>query len=200
MKYQRIGFGRNVYYTILRYRTFMPYYKVVSNSSYCILLNYAKKVIINTGVMENQKEVQELLDKAGLKFSDIDIVINMTSRPEHIGLNTVIQFQNPKTQFYTHPAEKDYIVDTAYQYAERYTPFFYRLVAGNTDRVNELKDGDRINLGDETLAVHYHDENSREEGYFSLYLEESRVVISPSEVRPVTRLNVQAGGVIQAAG
>ena len=67
---------------------------------------------------------EALLAKAGISYQDIDMVINMTSKPEHIGLNGIIQFQNPEIRFYSHPDEIEYIEDTAYQYQERYTPFF----------------------------------------------------------------------------
>jgi glyoxylase-like metal-dependent hydrolase (beta-lactamase superfamily II) len=163
----------------------LPYGKMMANSAYFMLLNYDKKVLINTGTIENQDEILSILEKAGLTVNDIDYVFNMTSRPEHIGLNAVFQFQNNKARFFTHPDETAYIEDTILQHEERYVPGFYKLVSGNTDNIRALENGQKIDIGDESIRVIYHTQDERHDGKFSLYLENSKILISSDEIKPV---------------
>jgi glyoxylase-like metal-dependent hydrolase (beta-lactamase superfamily II) len=155
----------------------MPYGRIISKSSYLALLNFEKKVLVNTGVSENQSQVEAMLSMAGLNFQDIDYVINMDSSPEHIGLNAIIQYRNPKALFFAHPAEIPYIEDTVKQHEERYIPGFYKLVSGNTANVKPLEHGMQINLGDESLSV------STSGGRLSLYLNDSQLTIEADEIR-----------------
>ncbi len=187
MNYVRTGLNRNVFYTILRHRLFLPYGRIMPRSSYFALLNYDKKVLINTGVIENQPEIEFILDKAGLKFMDIDIVINMTSRPEHIGLNAVIQYYNKKARFYTHPDEADFIENTVLQREERFIPGFFKLVAGNTEGVTVLNEGREFDLGGERLKINFNHNKKAEDGRFKILLEESGLIIKSDEIKSAAR-------------
>jgi hypothetical protein len=183
MKIVQTGFQGNVHYTILRYRMFYPYGKIVSKSSYFALLNYGKKVLINTGVIENQKDIEKMLRNAGITFADIDYVINMTSKPEHIGLNAVVQYHNKNAVFYCHPDDQRYIEDTVLQHEERYIPGFYKLVAGNTMNTVPLKDGQTIHLGDEAIKVVF--DPYQKAGGFHFLMENSHIIMEHDDIKDV---------------
>jgi glyoxylase-like metal-dependent hydrolase (beta-lactamase superfamily II) len=183
MKIVQTGFKENVHYAILRYRMFYPYGRIVSKSSCIALLNFEKKVLINTGVIENQKEIEIMLRNAGITFADIDYVINMTSKPEHIGLNAVIQYHNKNAVFFCHPDDLCYIEDTVLQHEERYIPGFYKLVAGNTTNVRPLKDGQTIRLGEETMEVVF--DRYHAESRFHFLLENSRIMMESDDIKDI---------------
>ena len=190
MKYLKTGIDRNVLVTILRYRMFLPYGRIEAKSSYSVLLNYGRKMLINTGVIENQPEVEGMLKGAGIGFKDLDCVINMTSQPSHIGLNAVIQYKNPHTLFFAHPGDIAYIEDTVLAHEEKYVPGFYKLVAGNTENVRRLADQQRFNLGKEVVRVQFQDNPDEP---FALYLENSGILIEGQEVRKAKPLPVFTG-------
>ncbi len=180
MIYLRTGLNRNVYYTVFSYRIMLPYGKSLSKSSYFVLLNYDKKILINTGVIESQSDLETLFQSARISYKDVDYIINMSAAPEHIGLNSVIQYQNKKALFYSNAEEIPYIEDTVRQHEERYVPGFYKLVSGNTENVKVLQDGQKFDLGDEELIVQLPKKNNKEK--FKLYLKESNIEIYPNEV------------------
>jgi hypothetical protein len=202
MNYVQTGFGRNVFYSILRYRLFQPYGRIVTKSSYFFLLNYDKKVLVNTGVIENLAGVQFIMSKAGINFQDIDYIINMTYRPEHIGLNAVIQSRNDKIQFLAHPIDVSYIENTVFQYEERYVPGFYKLVSGNTENIRLLKDGEVIDLGQENIRIYFHrdghPDGNTEDGRFSLYLTKSGIIINSDEIKPAILENRESRELLMA--
>ena len=175
-----MGKNRNVYVTIQSCRIFMPYGRIISRSAYSILLNFEKKLLVNTGVSENQPRMERFLNKAGISFREIDYVINMSSKPEHIGLNAVIQYHNKKAEFYAHPAEIPYIEDTVRQHEERYIPGFFKLVSGNTNHVHSLENGQKIRLGEESAIISL--EDGQDENGVKLYLPESGIWITPDEI------------------
>lgn len=192
MNFVQTGFERNVFYSILRYRLFQPYGRIAIKSSYFFLLNYDKKVLVNTGVIENMAGVQFIMNKAGVNFQDIDYIINMTYRPEHIGLNAVIQSKNNKIKFLAHPLDVSYIENTVFQYEERYVPGFYKLVSGNTENISSLKDGDEIDLGQENIRIYFHPvgyPDRETDGRFSLYLNKSGIIINSNEIKPAVLEN-----------
>src|SRR5208283_3461950 len=149
----RTGLFESVYYTALSYRIMLPFGKCLSKSSFFVLLGYDKKMLVNTGVIENQNDLERVLSSAGSSYSDLDYVVNMSYRPEHIGLNSIIQFHNKKVRFFAPFPDIGYIEDTVLQHEERYVPGFYRLVSGNTEGVESLEDGQVFDLGEEKVIV-----------------------------------------------
>jgi hypothetical protein len=176
MVYSRSGLNRNVFYTVFSYRILYPYGRSVSKSAFFVLINHSRKMLINTGVIENQGDLESLLAIAGYGFGELNYVINMTSRPEHIGLNSIIQYRNKKALFFALPSEIPYIEDTVLQHEERYVPGFYRLVAGNTIGVDRLKDGLKFDLGEENVVTVVHDDK------FYLYLDKSGISVYPGDI------------------
>jgi hypothetical protein len=175
MEFARTGLNRNVYWAYLPYRVFMSYGEVSWKASFIALLSFEKKILINTGTIENQSEIEAILKEAGTSFSEIDFIINMDSRPENIGLNAVIQYQNAKARFFSHPEDILFIEDTVLQHEKRYVPGFYKLVSGNTRNVEALKDGQNISLGEESLKIRFQMNHS-----FQVYLRESGMLIGAS--------------------
>ncbi len=176
MVYIRTGLNRNVFYTVFSYRIIYPYGKSLSNNSFFVLINYDKKMLINTGVIESQSDLESIFNAAGCSYRELDYVVNMSSRPEHIGLNSIIQYNNKKTVFYSPESEIPFIEDTVRQHEERYVSGFYRLVSGNTAGVQALPDGHFFDLGDEIVTTVIKD------GEFYLQLDKSGIIISKSEV------------------
>ena len=180
MVYLRTGTNEKVYYTVFSYRIMLPYGKSRSMSSYFVLLDYNKKMLINTGVIESQGDLEALLNIAGLDYSNLDYIVNMSSRPEHIGLNSLIQYNNKKAHFLAPPGDIAYIEDTVTQHEERYVPGFYRMVSGNTEGVEALYRGQVLDLGGEKATVSI-DGDERTGKYF-LDLQDSRIKVYPEGV------------------
>src|SRR5271157_2246343 len=151
MVFLRTGLNESVYYTVFSYRIILPYGKSLSKSSYFVLLGYTGKMLVNSGVIESQSDLEALFETAGLNYSDLDFVVNMSSRPEHIGLNSIIQYRNKRARFFAPPQDIAYIEDTVLQHEERYVPGFYKLVSGNTDGVESLYNGQMFDLGEEKV-------------------------------------------------
>jgi glyoxylase-like metal-dependent hydrolase (beta-lactamase superfamily II) len=158
----------------------LPYGKSLSMSSYFVLLNYNKKMLVNTGVIESQGDLEALLNTAGLDYSDLDYIVNMSSRPEHIGLNSLIQYSNKKALFLAPPGDIAYIEDTVRAHEERYVPGFYRMVSGNTEGVEALCRGRVFDLGGEKVSVSI-DGDERTGKYF-LDLQDSCIKLYPDGV------------------
>jgi hypothetical protein len=131
-------------------------------------------------VIESQSDLESLFHSAKISYKDIDYIINISAAPEHIGLNSVIQYQNKKALFYSNAEEIPYIEDTVRQHEERYVPGFYKLVSGNTENVKSLQDGQKFDLGYEKLIVCLSQKKNKEK--VKLILKESNIEIYPHEV------------------
>ncbi len=181
MVYLRSGLNGGVFYTVFSYRIILPYGKSLSRSSYFVLLDYGKKMLVNTGVIESQSDLEALFNIAGLNFSDLDYVVNMSSCPEHIGLNSIIQYRNKKVRFFAPPADIAYIEDTVSQHEERYVPGFYKLVSGNTQGVEGLYRDQLFDLGEEQVRVSFNGDEKKER--VCLNINKSGIEIYASQVR-----------------
>lgn len=155
MNHTKTGIGNRVIYNTFTYRIMLPYGKSILKESFFVLLNYERKMLINTAVIEHQHNMETILRMNSVDYKDLDYVINITSFPEDIGLNSIIQFKNRRIKFFSHPDKIKFIEDTVYQHEMRYIPGFYRLVSGNTQGIEALQDGQTFDLGEERATIHF---------------------------------------------
>lgn len=203
MKWFRTGVDRNVWIGILRYRVFLPYGRVSSRSVYTALLNYEKKALVNTGVIENLNDLEGLFQDAGVRMEDLSMVWNLSARPESMGLNAVLETKQTSIEFLAHPEDVPYIEDTVVQHESRYVPGFYKLVAGNTRNIRGVADGASFDLGGEQLLAVHHDRLDSAEGSLSLYLPKSGLMLGSDEMtrmkKPLTDRPFSTAGQFQVA-
>lgn len=163
-------------YQTLTYRQFFPYGKTVMQKSHVYLLNYGRKVLINTGVIETFADVKALLASAGLNWKDIDMVINTAFTPDRIGANALVQREAPGAVFFSHPADRAYIENVALLEEDHPQSGFFKLVAGNTDSVRMLSDGAVIPLDGDTLHVRH---SRSADGGLELFLQGAGIWLDP---------------------
>lgn len=142
--------------------------------TYATLLVGNKITLIDSGVSYHYPDLQELAAEAGVKLSDIDLVINTHCHQDHAGGNYRLKQENPLITFWTHAKSKPMIEDIDSQFKVRPVPGFYTLMGGSVPVDRVLSDGEEIDLGFpvRVLSTPGHSADS-----ISLYLPEDDLLI-----------------------
>jgi glyoxylase-like metal-dependent hydrolase (beta-lactamase superfamily II) len=102
--------------------------------------------LIDTGVASSEEAIFSYLRKTDRRVSDISLIIQTHSHPDHIGATRTIKGETG-CDIAAHPAEKGWIEDVQLQARERPVPGFESLVSGSVPVERMLEDGDVFDLG-----------------------------------------------------
>lgn len=113
---------------------------------YVYLIYGSEVCLIDTGIAGSEESIFDYLRRTDRRVSDIALVIQSHSHPDHIGATRAIKAETG-CAVAVHPAEKAWIEDTEQQFRERPVPGFHSLVSGPVAVNKSLQDGDVIDLG-----------------------------------------------------
>ena len=102
--------------------------------------------LIDTGVASSEQAIFDYLRSTDRRVSDISLIIQTHSHPDHIGASRTIKGETG-CPVAAHPAEKAWIENVKLQAAERPVPGFDSLVAGSLVVDRLLQDGEVFDLG-----------------------------------------------------
>ncbi len=102
--------------------------------------------LIDTGVASAEEIIFDYLRETDRKVSDISLIIQTHSHPDHIGATRTIKGETGCTVV-VHPLEKAWVENVQLQAKERPVPGFDSLVAGSLAVDRTLEDGDVFNMG-----------------------------------------------------
>ncbi len=102
--------------------------------------------LIDTGIASSEEAIFDYIRKSGRRVTDISLVIQTHSHPDHIGATKTIKGETGCTVA-AHPLEKAWIENVGLQARERPVPNFESLVAGSVAVERTLEDGDVFDLG-----------------------------------------------------
>ena len=132
--------------------------------------------LIDAGVSGSAGSILGMVRDTGREPGEVSTLVLTHSHPDHIGGARAIQ-RATDCIIAAHPAEREWIEDTALQARERPIPGFSTLVEGPVQIDRLLADGDRIEIGGgRSLAVIHTPGHSP--GSISLFLEDEGVLIS----------------------
>jgi glyoxylase-like metal-dependent hydrolase (beta-lactamase superfamily II) len=102
--------------------------------------------LIDTGVASSAEAIFDYLRATDRRVSDISLIIQTHSHPDHIGASRTIKGETG-CAVAVHPAEKAWIENVQLQARERPVPGFDSLVAGSLAVNRLLQDGEVFDLG-----------------------------------------------------
>ncbi len=102
--------------------------------------------LIDTGVASSEEAIFNYLRTTGRRVSDISLIIQTHTHPDHIGASRTIKGETG-CAVAIHPAEKAWIENVQLQARERPVPGFDSLVAGSLAVNRLLEDGEVFDLG-----------------------------------------------------
>lgn len=102
--------------------------------------------LIDTGVASSEQAIFNYLRATDRKVSDISLIVQTHSHPDHIGASRTIKGETG-CAVAVHPAEKAWIENVQLQARERPVPGFDSLVAGSLAVNRLLEDGEVFDLG-----------------------------------------------------
>lgn len=116
---------------------FVYVYLIYGSSNVCL---------IDTGIASAEEMVFDYLRATDRKVSDISLIIQTHSHPDHIGATRTIKGETG-CAVAVHPLERAWIENVQLQAKERPVPGFDSLVAGSLAVDKTLEDGDVFDLG-----------------------------------------------------
>lgn len=136
--------------------------------------------LIDSGVAGSEAIIQDYIKQAGRDPHDISRLVFTHSHPDHIGAGREIKKQTG-CRVAAHSAAAVWIENVDRQYAERPIGNFYDLVGGPVEIDIDLKDGDRLDLGDgKTLEIFHTPGHSK--GSVSLLFDKDRALFTGDAV------------------
>jgi hydroxyacylglutathione hydrolase len=102
--------------------------------------------LIDSGVASSERAIFEYLWATNRKVSDISLIVQTHSHPDHIGASRTIKGETG-CEVAVHPSERAWIENVQLQARERPVPGFDALVAGSLAVNRLLEDGDVFDLG-----------------------------------------------------
>lgn len=102
--------------------------------------------LIDTGVAGAEETIYDYVRKTGRRVSDINLIVQTHSHPDHIGATRNIKGETG-CAVAVHPSERAWIENVGLQAKERPVPGFDTLVAGSLAVDRTLEDGDVFDLG-----------------------------------------------------
>lgn len=113
---------------------------------YVYLIYGSEICLVDTGVASSEETVFDYVRKTDRKISDISLIIQTHSHPDHIGATRAIKAETG-CSVAVHPAEKAWVENVELQARERPVPGFHSLVSGPVAVDRTLEDGDIVDLG-----------------------------------------------------
>ncbi len=102
--------------------------------------------LIDAGVVSAEEVIFDYLRRTGRRISEITLIIQTHSHPDHIGATRAIKGETG-CAVAVHPSEKAWIEDVELQARERPVPGFHSLVGGRVAVDRVLENGDVVDLG-----------------------------------------------------
>lgn len=114
--------------------------------AYLYLIYGTEICLINTGVASSAELIFDYVRKTDRKVSDIALVIQTDSHPDHIGATRLIKAETG-CSVAIHPAERTWLEDVDLQAEERPIQGFHDLVSGSVAVNRALGDNEIVDLG-----------------------------------------------------
>lgn len=120
---------------------------IIDRFVYVYLIYGTKGVcLIDSGVASSEQAIFDYLWATDRKISDISLIIQTHSHPDHIGASRTIKAETG-CEVAVHPSERAWIENVQLQARERPVPGFDTFVAGSLAVDRLLEDGDVFDLG-----------------------------------------------------
>ena len=119
---------------------------VLERFVYVYLIYGTEICLIDSGIASSAEELFDYVRRTDRKVSDISLIVQTHSHPDHIGATRIIKAETG-CSVAVHPSEREWVEDVERQYRERPVPGFHSLVAGPVGVNRILEDGDIIDLG-----------------------------------------------------
>ncbi len=121
----------------VRMERFVYVYMIYGTNGICL---------IDTGVASAEEAVFDYIRRTDRRISDISLIIQTHSHPDHIGATRTIKGETG-CDVASHPAERAWIENVQLQAEERPVPGFESLVSGSVPVERMLQDGEVFDLG-----------------------------------------------------
>jgi glyoxylase-like metal-dependent hydrolase (beta-lactamase superfamily II) len=125
------------------------------------LLDAERPALVDTGIGTNYERVLGAIDEVGLAPEDIEVVAVTHVHLDHAGGAGFLVEECPNADVYVHESGARHLVDPGRLWAGTkqavgdQIKFYTEPEPVPEDRLVEITDGDRIDLGDHTLDVHH---------------------------------------------
>ena len=122
----------------------------------CYIVAGKEVALIDTGVPPSLEIVREAIRKHGFSIKDIShIFVTHCEHPDHSGNVGALLQENKKAKVYIHPLGAEYLIDPSIDEAKRKANLpphmaarFGRMVPVSPSRIQYLRDGESIDLGE----------------------------------------------------
>lgn len=150
---------------------------VVIERSVNVYLIFGDRVtVIDTGVAGSEKQIEQYLRREEKSLGSIGLILHTHAHPDHIGATKAIRDASGAL-IALHHREQRWLEDVEIQAEERPVPGFRFLVGGSVGVDRELREGDRITLG-QKLHLLVIETPGHSPGSISLFLEEEGILFS----------------------
>lgn len=147
---------------------------------YAYLILGKELCLVDSGVAASENVIYNYMENIGINPDNISLMILTHSHPDHIGSAPSIKTRTGCCVA-AHSDEKTWIEDVELQFNERPVPNFHSLVEGSLQIDKLLKNGDKIDLGENlTLEVIHTPGHSK--GSISLYLPSDGVLFTGDSI------------------
>ena len=143
---------------------------------YSALLKGEKNLLVDCGVSYNFPDNEQLCFEAGLKLSDISMVVNTHCHADHAGCNAILKQLYPELVFGAHPQAKVMLEDMDLHFKTRPVPYFNFLMGGNVPIERVFCDGDVFDDTGYPVKVIYSPGHSTDS--ISFFLPQDRILIA----------------------
>ncbi len=147
---------------------------------YVYLIYGSEVCLIDSGIASSEEAIFDYMRKTDRKVSDISLIIQTHSHPDHIGSTRAIKAETG-CSVAAHHAEKAWIENVDLQAKERPVPDFHSLVGGSVAVDRVLDEGDIVDLGCGLKLRVYHTPG-HSKGSLSLLLQGFNILFSGDAV------------------
>jgi hydroxyacylglutathione hydrolase len=164
----------------IRFKLRVGPHKTLDRFVFAYLIFGDQICLIDSGVAGSEALIRDYIKQAGRDPREITRLVFTHSHPDHIGGGRAIKKQTG-CKVAAHIDAKPWIENVDRQYAQRPIGNFYDLVGGSVQIDRDLKDGDRLDLGDgETLEIFHTPGHSK--GSISLLHHKDRALFTGDAV------------------
>ena len=169
MKYSDSVFYRKMYFS------FPLKEEPALRGVYASLIKGTKNVLIDCGVSYNYPDIVQLAAEAGLRLSDIDMIMLTHCHSDHSGGLRRLKEEVPTLQVAAHPLGKPMLEDIDAHFKKRPVAAFHYLNGGSVTVDRVLEDNEEIDIGFPVRIIYTpgHSEDS-----LSVYLPEEKLLLS----------------------
>ncbi len=132
--------------------------------------------LIDTGVKDGFKQIQEYINSIGRNISDIKTILLTHSHPDHIGCARLL-YENSGCRIIAPKAETSWIENTELQFQKRPVPGFAQLVAGPV-KVDQMVSGFQNIYPESGLNIQAIPVPGHSAGSTAYYLKNEKVLFS----------------------